>query len=435
MKKYDLIVCGGGPGGLSAARFAAELGLKVLLIERKREPASIHRLCGQFTNISMISVGGKFKYGYSERLGIEVETSGTFIRLPDQQVTIDYNGPLRPYFNYIFMSPSGNRIYREKNKLYAFVIDKKTLLSRLFDAAVKAGVEVITGAMCEAVEDSGTEVTVRIEAGKTSQSYSASRGIDATGRGSKIARWLGIVRENEVGPVMRAGAYIMDGIDCEFRFNSYVCITVPSLNRPNFWMFMLSDGTSGVGTVSVDRRSPFEITDSMLKLPFYAPWFSRARIIGKMVTAGPSWTVPVASPTRGNWLCLGEAAGINETTNPGAIACGKRAARATVDEMQGKPGYRDYVHWLHGAFEGMDPNYLKAASRFGVLNALCTDEELDFIYNTFRDEPGVPAVIVGKHLEELSALRPSLYQKLKKTGIDRVLDNFTTPEEDALFKK
>ena len=34
--KYDLIVVGGGPAGVMATKTAAEDGLKVLLIERKR---------------------------------------------------------------------------------------------------------------------------------------------------------------------------------------------------------------------------------------------------------------------------------------------------------------------------------------------------------------------------------------------------------------
>jgi flavin-dependent dehydrogenase len=46
-KRYDLIVAGGGPGGLMAAKTAAEDGLKVLLIERKKDLTKIHRACMQ----------------------------------------------------------------------------------------------------------------------------------------------------------------------------------------------------------------------------------------------------------------------------------------------------------------------------------------------------------------------------------------------------
>jgi len=45
--KYDLIVVGGGPGGLMAAKTAAEDGLKVIVIERKRNITEINRTCVQ----------------------------------------------------------------------------------------------------------------------------------------------------------------------------------------------------------------------------------------------------------------------------------------------------------------------------------------------------------------------------------------------------
>ncbi len=56
--KYDVIVIGAGPAGLMAARTAAEDGLKVLLIERKRiSPKSIGSVVnGQAsTSVSAVS--------------------------------------------------------------------------------------------------------------------------------------------------------------------------------------------------------------------------------------------------------------------------------------------------------------------------------------------------------------------------------------------
>ncbi len=41
--KYDLIVVGGGPGGLMAAKTAAEDGLKAVLIERKKVITDINQ--------------------------------------------------------------------------------------------------------------------------------------------------------------------------------------------------------------------------------------------------------------------------------------------------------------------------------------------------------------------------------------------------------
>ena len=44
-KEYDLVIVGAGPGGAMAAKTAAENGLKVALLERKKEITQIRRSC------------------------------------------------------------------------------------------------------------------------------------------------------------------------------------------------------------------------------------------------------------------------------------------------------------------------------------------------------------------------------------------------------
>ncbi len=49
MREFDVIVVGGGPGGVSAAKFAAKRGLNVLLLEK--EPAIMAwKPCGEATS-------------------------------------------------------------------------------------------------------------------------------------------------------------------------------------------------------------------------------------------------------------------------------------------------------------------------------------------------------------------------------------------------
>ncbi|MCX8126743.1 MAG: NAD(P)/FAD-dependent oxidoreductase, partial [Dehalococcoidia bacterium] len=110
--RYDVIVVGAGPAGLMAAKTAAEAGLKVLLVERKSDPTKNQRLCGQFTNISLINVGGRLKYGYTKPVSIEVGTRGVKLHFNEFGFHLDYTGPLRPYMNYIYVSPCGNLVYR-----------------------------------------------------------------------------------------------------------------------------------------------------------------------------------------------------------------------------------------------------------------------------------------------------------------------------------
>src|SRR5512137_2480943 len=44
--KYDVVVVGAGPAGTVTARFAAELGVKVIIVERRQE-IGIPVLCGE----------------------------------------------------------------------------------------------------------------------------------------------------------------------------------------------------------------------------------------------------------------------------------------------------------------------------------------------------------------------------------------------------
>ena len=44
-KTYDLVIVGAGPTGLMAAKRAAEKGLQVVVIERKKDVSVIRRAC------------------------------------------------------------------------------------------------------------------------------------------------------------------------------------------------------------------------------------------------------------------------------------------------------------------------------------------------------------------------------------------------------
>lgn len=81
----------------------------------------------------------------------------------------------------------------------------------------------------------------------------------------------------------------------------------------------------------------------------------------------------------------------------------------------------------------MTEHYLKATARFGAVNALYNDEEIDFIYRFIGNQPGVPANMVGKNLERLRGIRLGLYEKFMKSGIDPGLDGFKPPKGDTLF--
>ncbi|MCX8126709.1 MAG: NAD(P)/FAD-dependent oxidoreductase, partial [Dehalococcoidia bacterium] len=424
--RYDLIVTGAGPAGLTAAAVAAEKGLKVILLERKKEITTVNRLCGQFTNISMINVGGRVKYGYVGQLNLEVGTRGNRVHFPDEGFSIDYEGPLRPYMNYVHVSPSGHLVYRERNRLFGFFWEKESLLKGLLARCLKSGVEVRTECLATGAENtgSGAAVTYRGPAGQ--ERVEARRLIAADGKDSKIVDSLGLNSRRQLfsSRVTKAVGYVLEGVSNELRINSWVCFTVPSLSLGNFWMFMVSGDRNVLGVTGF-QPDPEASIKSLMEWPAFAPWFSGAKIVKKLATSGLQSYTPLMEPSYGNVLAVADSAAMIEVTNPGAVVCGYRGAMATIQEIEGKRGYAEYTAWWQKAFDTMDPDHLKAAGRFYAVNAVCDNDDVDYLYRLVGSEIGVPAVLVARRLDVISRERPKLYEKIKKTGIDQPLDKVT----------
>jgi len=422
--KYDVIVVGGGPAGLMAARTAAADGLKVLLIERKKDITEIKRLCGQWTSINF-SVSGEplKKYGYLEPISLEVGTDKTKVHFLSLGFSVDYNGPIRPYMRWIHFSPSGYRIHREKEgTIFGFFWEKETLLAGLLAEAEKAGAEVLTETAAMGAENTPDGVKVRVRTKSGEQILEARKLLAADGNSSMIVDSLGLNENRKVlGSADSGGGivgYVLEGIETEYRLNSWLQFTIPELSRPNFWMFMLAGDRNMLGVTG----GGLEVVDKFMKLPFYEPWFRNARVVKKMATAMGAIRTPILEPVAGNVLAIGDAACLIEVTNPGAIACGYMGAKATLKELNGQEGYPEYIDWWQKSFETNIPDYLKMAGRFYSLNGICSNEETDYLYRLAQDQAGLPAVLVARQLKRIKSERPEFYERLIKAGINESLD-------------
>jgi len=417
--KYDLIVSGGGPGGLTAAWTAAAAGLKVILFERKKEITQINRLCGQFANINMISASGIYKYAYSEPLHLEVGTNGTKVHWPAIGLSIDYNGPIKPYMNYVHFSPGGNILYRVKDRFFAFYWEKESLLKGLLESGLKAGLQAVSGAIVRSAENTADGVRVTVDINGKTETYTAAKLIVAEGKDSHTAEMLGVMEGRRVSTAPVGGVgYVVENVGTDWGINNWVCITVPSLSPVgNLWMFQVTGNRYVVGTSQSRGVSSSEMTEKLFTFPFFKPWFGKAKVVKKLAFAMNGLTRPMQEPISGNVLLLGESAGVMETSNPGAVACGYQAAKAIKQELGGEQGFAEYTKWWQNGFEGLSPTYGKASARFFSMNSLCTDEEVDYLYKTFEGIVGVPAITLANNLGMIKHDRPALYAKLEKTGI------------------
>lgn len=162
MDTYDVIIAGGGPGGLTAAKVAAEAGLRVVLLEQSEEIGSPTR-----------TTGGSFiadlqQFGAPESL-------------------------YHPISRCRFISPS-NSVAFTYNEPVACVLDVRGLFQYMAEGAVDAGAQIRLGttALEPLLKDGAT-------VGVTTRSHiygdaplSSSVLIDATGYRSSMLKQAGV---------------------------------------------------------------------------------------------------------------------------------------------------------------------------------------------------------------------------------------------------
>jgi len=417
--KYDLIVVGGGPGGLMAARTAAEDGLKVIVVERKRNIAEIHRSCVQiFYLLKKHPVSGRTRSdGYIDPVSVESYADKTRFNFPVPGFSLDFHGCLRPYLNWLHLSPSGNIIYRYEvnERPWGFYFDKEALVAELLAEVEKAGVEVRSETLGLGAENTKDGVRVRVKTKSGEETLEARRAIAADGNGSKIVESLGLNKNRKVfrGGISGVASYIVEGVETGLLGSTWLTWAVPSINRDaNIWLGMWANNRHVLETSATD---PFGVLNKFMSDARYAPMFRHARVVKKDACTMRGITpAPIKEPVAGNVVIVGDAASPGETWVQGAVACGYQAVKAIEKELDGQSGYPEFCAWWQQAFAFNATDYMKLIPDIYNMPKVCSDEEVDYIYNLLRDKIGPPLALANNNLELIKAGRPELYEKLTR---------------------
>ncbi len=422
--KYDLIVVGGGPGGLMAAKTAAEDGLKVVLIERKKNIAEITRACLSVFYIRKVTAspeveeGKTHADGYIEPVSVELLPDKCRFHFPGPGFSLDYDGSYAPYYHWIDMSPSGYLIHRHKpnDKIWALFYDKEVFLAGLLSLAQKAGAEVLPETIGMGAENTPDGVKVRVRGKSGEQTLEARTAIAADGVSSIIVDSLGLNKDRKVmTPVVKILAYEIEGVETNLPPFSFLWISIPSLSPMPFGLGIAGMDRVLLFTMLSGTLSPTAVMDNFMKHPNFAPWFRNARIVKKTAAgADVGLRTPIREPVAGNVVIVGDAGAPVETWIQGALACGYMGVKAIEKELNGQKGYPEYIDWWQKAFAFNDPHYWKIATVY-PLNQICTDEELDYIYSLFQGRVGCAMGLIEKNLELIKKGRPELYERLIKT--------------------
>jgi digeranylgeranylglycerophospholipid reductase len=187
MKRYyDVVVVGGGPAGTMAARYAAELGVSVLILEKDRD------------------------IGYPVRCGEAVSRKGVeeFIE-PDEKWIASH------ITKFSMNAPDGTEVVLPLPE-EGFVLERRVFDYELAKSAANAGVEILTRAYVNGLLFDGDAVSgVKFDYRGEQHEVEADVIIAADGVESRVGRWAGLKTHIDFRDMESCVQYTVSGIDVD----------------------------------------------------------------------------------------------------------------------------------------------------------------------------------------------------------------------------
>jgi digeranylgeranylglycerophospholipid reductase len=295
--KCDVVVIGAGPGGSMAAKTAAELGLNVVLLEKRQEIGEPIRCAEGVSHRSELSELIKVQPGW-----ISNEINGVRLHSPNKDnvfTTVD-NG-------------KGEGGY---------ILERKNFDRGLAIQAACAGAKVLVKTRATGLIRKDDLCTVSVICQGEALQIEAPLIIGADGVESKVARWAGIDTRLKPEEIMVCAQYLVldDCIDqeyCEFFFGNRMA------PGGYVWIFPKGGGLANVGIGIQGSQSgpgePIRLLDRFLqrRMP-------RAKIL-QMVAGGIPTSGLIKDTTSDGIMLVGDAAHQSDPLTGGGIINAMRA--------------------------------------------------------------------------------------------------------------
>lgn len=215
--EYDIIVVGGGPAGSIAAKFAAEQGVSVLMLEKDRDIGYPVR-CGE-----AVSMAGLEEFIEPDPKWIATEiTKFSFIAPDKTQIDVPFEGK-------------------------GCILERKIFDYELANIASKKGADVLTRAYVNGLLFNDKNVAgVKYEYRGEQKEIKSKLVIAADGVESRVGRWAGLkthsdFRDMESGIQVTATGIDIDQNTCYFYWGN---IYAP---QGYLWVFPKGNGTANIG--------------------------------------------------------------------------------------------------------------------------------------------------------------------------------------------
>jgi digeranylgeranylglycerophospholipid reductase len=216
-KEYDIIVVGAGPAGSMAARYAADKGVSVLMLEKDRD------------------------VGYPVRCGEAISKAGV-----EEFINIDQKWIAATISKFGFVAPDGSEVFIDFGEA-GYVLERRIFDYALAESAAKAGAEILTRAYVNGlIIENDIVKGVKYEFRGEQLEVRAKIVIAADGVESRVGRWAGLkthidFRDMEAAAQITAANIPIDQNTLYFYFGKDVA--------PNgyFWVFPKGNNKANIG--------------------------------------------------------------------------------------------------------------------------------------------------------------------------------------------
>jgi digeranylgeranylglycerophospholipid reductase len=293
--RFDVIVVGAGPAGSTAARFAANSGASVLLLEKDRE----------------IGLPVRCAEGVGEK-GIEL-----VVKLQPSWLAQKITGV-------VFYPPNEERVIVESQDV-GYILNRKIFDYELAEMAAKSGADVLTKAYVNGLLfDDGKVAGVKLEHLGKSFDIQAKIVIGADGVESRVGRWAGLATKTSLKDMETCAQVTAANIDaeasyCHFYFSNNNC------PKGYIWIFPKGNGLANIGLGISGEHAKFKPPIDYLK-KFLAEHYPQAACLTTVVGGVPCAPTLDKIVTDGLML-VGDAAHQANPVSGGGITSGMIAAK------------------------------------------------------------------------------------------------------------
>jgi digeranylgeranylglycerophospholipid reductase len=240
--EYDVIVVGAGPAGSMAARFAAEKGVSVLILEKDRD------------------------VGYPVRCGEAVSKAGIeeFLRPDPKWIASSID-------KFSLISPDGSEVIIQFSET-GYILERRVFDYELAKMAASCGAEILTRAYVSGLITEGGRVTgVKYQFRGEEKQLRAKVVIAADGVESRLGRWAGLktyvdFRDMESCAQVTASNIKVDPNTCYFYFGKDVA------PEGYLWVFPKGNCSANIGLgvsgLTGKKRSAVSYLNSFMEKNF-----------------------------------------------------------------------------------------------------------------------------------------------------------------------